>query len=275
MRIVAKVITAAAMVLIQAVACLAATGTDQEGIRITADTMSHDQERDLFTATANVKATWEGMNLTCDRVEYDRKNQRLIAEGNVRMDKGGDSLQGERAVFDMETGRGELEKGRIFVQQKSLAISGERICRTSDSNYSIEQGTFTTCEGSGTPAWNFSSSSLEVTLDEYASGWNTIFYVKGVPAFYFPYLLFPVKKDRQSGFLIPHIGVSKSRGLQIELPYYWAISPNQEATITLDAMEKRGLLSSMIIYCSEKDIKNIDEELNYQMSSKSGKKTSF
>jgi LPS-assembly protein len=54
-------------------------------------------------------------------------------------------------------------------------------------------------------------------------------------------MLFPAKKTRQSGFLFPHVGYSAERlGWDVELPYYWAISEDTDATFYQRYMDKRG-----------------------------------
>src|SRR5262249_28092552 len=51
---------------------------------------------------------------------------------------------------------------------------------------------------------------------------------------YLPRALFPVQRDRQSGFLLPRFGASSSRGFQMLVPFYWAINKSQDATLGLD-----------------------------------------
>ena len=82
---------------------------------------------------------------------------------------------------------------------------------------------------------------LDMTVDEYGTAKDVVFYIKDVPVFYFPYVVFPVKRDRQSGFLFPRFGWSQKKGAEADLFYYWAISPSQEATIDLDVQSNRGV----------------------------------
>ena len=64
--------------------------------------------------------------------------------------------------------------------------------------------------------------------------------MKGVPVFYTPYICFPVKDERQSGFLFPIIEVSGEDGFDLTLPYYLNLAPNYDATLTPRYMAKRG-----------------------------------
>ena len=64
--------------------------------------------------------------------------------------------------------------------------------------------------------------------------------------FYFPYLAWPTVKRRQSGFLPPEYLIVRSSltkwdlGYRIGIPYFWAIDPEQDLTLTYDWVERRG-----------------------------------
>jgi LPS-assembly protein len=142
--------------------------------------------------------------------------------------------------MDTETGRSEMENGHIFMSQGNFRADGAQIARLGDDQYALHQGEFTTCDAK-VPSWKFGASDFDVTVEEYATGSNVVFYVKNVPVFYFPYLILPVKRERQSGFLFPSFGNSTKRGTFVEIPFYWAISPSQDATFNLDIQAKRGV----------------------------------
>ncbi len=218
----------------------AAEGPAAPGMVIKADRMDHTAADDLLTASGKVEMTWQGMTMTADRAAYSRRDKVLVATGNVTLTKGGDTMRGDRLTMDTETGRAEMEHSRLFMQQGNIHATGQRIARTGQADYSFLHGSITTCDAS-VPSWRFGASRLDVTLDEYATGRNVVFYVKDIPVFYFPYLILPVKRERQTGLLFPRFGTSTKRGIFLDTPLYWAISPSQEATIDLDIQTKRGV----------------------------------
>ena len=56
-----------------------------------------------------------------------------------------------------------------------------------------------------------------------------------------PYLIFPAKTTRQTGFLFPRFAYSRDKnGLDVEIPFYWAVSDSADATFFQRYMEKRG-----------------------------------
>ena len=87
----------------------------------------------------------------------------------------------------------------------------------------------------------------EITLD-HASGIGTGEHLKlkiyGVPIAYAPKLSFPITDERKSGLLFPTIGYGQNWGFNIEVPYYWNIAPQHDATFSGRLMTNRGLLGS-------------------------------
>ncbi len=234
-------ITALCVVCLSAsLACGEVSNEVDGGLRINADTMDHNQADDVITAKGNVVLLWQGATLTSDNATYDRANRILKATGNVVIVKGGDTVKGESVSFDLDSGRGELSRGTVFLKQNNMHFTGDTITRIGENDYAASQGSYTTCDAE-TPSWRFGAGNLDMTLDEYGSAQNVVFYIKDVPVFYFPYAVFPVKRERQSGFLFPRFGWSAKKGAEADIFYYWAISPSQEAIVDLDIQSNRGV----------------------------------
>ena len=64
---------------------------------------------------------------------------------------------------------------------------------------------------------------------------------KDVPIFYTPYIAFPLGDDRQSGLLFPSFGHSGNNGYQLDVPYYFNLAPNYDATLTPGLLSARGV----------------------------------
>ena len=214
--------------------------TGASGMTVRADRMEHAAGDGSLRASGNVEVLWQDTVMLADEALYDTGSKILTANGNIRVTKAGDTMSGDKLTLDTESGRAELENGRIFMAKGNFRADGKQIIRSSSEEYSLKQGGFTTCDDE-IPSWKFGASALDVTLDEYATGKHVVFYIKDIPVFYFPYMIYPAKRERQSGFLFPRVGSSDKRGAFTEIPYYWAISPSQEATITLDLQTKRGI----------------------------------
>lgn len=218
----------------------AAEQTAAPGMTIRADVMNHDAANDQIKASGKVEMIWQDMTMTADEATFNRTTQILVAKGNVHLVKAGDTLQGDQLVLDTESGRAEMENGHILMAQGNFRADGRQVAKTGEDDYALRDGGLTTCDAA-VPSWKFGASELDVTLEQFATGKHVIFYVKDIPVFYFPYIILPVKRERQSGFLFPKFGNSSKRGVAVDIPFYWAISPSQEATVDLDVQTKRGV----------------------------------
>ena len=67
-----------------------------------------------------------------------------------------------------------------------------------------------------------------------------IFYIKDIPFLYLPVTVFPVKRDRETGFLLPSGGYSNKHGLEVQTAFYWAIDKNMDATFYESYFGDRG-----------------------------------
>lgn len=191
----------------------------------------------VIAGEGTVVVRYKDMRLTADRAVYNEATQDIVADGNVVLDSGPDRLQGEHLELNLGTRVGFIERAQGFVQ--TYYFTGERIEKQGPDRYLVRKGTFTTCEG-GQPDWSFHTTTAEVTVDEYLQAWNPSLHVQKVPVLYFPYAVFPVKRDRSTGLLIPGLNYTNRDGLVVRNAFYWAPRDNYDATIGLDYLQKTG-----------------------------------
>lgn len=233
------------LILLAALVCAStgkAAGADAPtpgAVAISADAVTHEKETGTYHAEGNVRIERDGMTLFADRALLREAGNLAEAEGNVAILKGDDILRGDMVTLDLGAETGKVKRGNLFVKKGNLHLLGEEMEKTGEDSYSLRRGTFTTCDDD-LPSWKFTATDLDVTLEDYATGRNAVFYIKDVPVFYLPYVLFPVKRERQSGFLTPRAGSSSKKGLSLNVAYYWAVSPSQDATFYLDLQSRRG-----------------------------------
>ena len=211
-----------------------------ENIHIHADHMSQDSEEAFYTAEGNVVVDWKDSKLTADKVRYNTETRMLYAYGAVVLTKEKSVLKGETLVVNTETGHAEIDPGLLTVPDKSMTIKADKFIRISEDQYKATATELTSCDIAD-PSWKFGSSKMNVDVDGFATGRNVIFYIKDIPVLYIPWIAFPVSRERRSGLLFPRYGNSTSRGLQLDIPIYWAISPSQDLQLDLNLMERRGV----------------------------------
>ncbi|HJV65837.1 MAG TPA: LPS assembly protein LptD [Geomonas sp.] len=216
-----------------------AAAANPKEVNLKADSLYIDVPSDSYVAKGDVRAVQNGMSLLADSIIYGRLSGDALAEGNVFFEKDGDTLKGDRISLNMFSEQGEVNNATLFVKKSNFYMRGKKLEKTGDQEYRVENGSFTTCDGDH-PSWRFEARKVQVTLDEFATARDAVFYVGDIPLLYTPYLLFPVTRERQSGLLLPKFGHSSKKGYYLFQPYYWAIDQSQDATFDLDLESNRG-----------------------------------
>ncbi len=192
----------------------------REPVRVRADHIAYDKADDSYVAEGNVEIQQGNRKLTADFVSLKASTNEAQAKGNVVLVEGEDVLRSKEIKIDLGTNRGIILQGSLFLKKQNFTIRGEEIERQGEETYRVRKGSFTTCEGDW-PAWRFTGRDTLVTLEEYATVHGAAFEIKNIPVFYSPYLIFPVKTKRQSGFLIPRIGFRLTTPFSGPSPGIW------------------------------------------------------
>jgi LPS-assembly protein len=209
--------------------------------QIVADKLSYNEKEGVYEAEGNVVITSKEQVLSAQKAIYNEKTGIVEVSGDVALEVKGDTLKAERAVLDLNTNTGQITKGRLFLRKNHFHISGEHMERTGPDTYNCTRCRITTCDGE-TPDWSISGSKVSVTLEGYGTIKNPVFRIHDLPFFYLPYGIFPAKTERQSGLLLPRLGESALNGFEIELPIYWAMADQMDATFYERYMSNRGLM---------------------------------
>lgn len=221
----------------------------EQQIRVTADSLSAADGGQQLQAQGNVELHREEMTLKADQLSVNRQTQDMEATGNVSVDDPQWKVkQAQRMTFNLGNETGSIENGDLFLDRGHLTMSGSRIQKLEGQSYHMDEGVFTTCLcDSGPPTWKISADQLDVTREGSGKIRGGTFYVKDIPILYFPFAVFPVNTDRETGFLFPEFGNSSRSGFRYMQPFYWAIDKSSDATFTFD-IESRARVGLMAEY---------------------------
>jgi LPS-assembly protein len=219
-------------------------GNDEAPWEITAKRLTYNADEQLYEAEGDVVIKKQGRLLYAKKARYNEKTGVAEVDGEVWFETQGDILVGDKGVFDLNRQTGTIKKGCLFLKENNYYISGETMEKLSKNRYLIEKCSLSTCDGSP-PAWSINSSKVEVTIEGYGTAKHATFRVRRIPAFYVPYLVFPAKTKRQTGLLPPMFGTSGRNGFEIEVPFFWAISDQTDATFYQHYMSDRGYMQGL------------------------------
>ena len=170
-----------------------------------------------------------------DKLFYNEETEQIRAEGSVVLMRGNEVLRGSRLELDPKN-----ETASIFDVEGNLGaeffFSSAAVHKVSDERFTILDAQFTACEvdDGQVPDWSFRARKLDVNANGHAKARGVSFRARKAPLLYLPYMLWPVKSSRVSGFLTPKPGFSTRRGPSLGIGYFWAINRSYDATFHVD-----------------------------------------
>ena len=217
--------------------------TKAEGpVDIEADELIYDRETQTYEAHGQVEIIRGDLSLKADHARLNMATKEMVAWGSVLLREGEDVIECQRLAVNLDTRSGKIYQARLFLKDQNFHITGREVEKLGENHYRLRDGSLTTCDAKR-PPWKFSVKELEVK-EMALGGWGIakgpIFYFEDVPVLYFPWGAFPVRQERQSGFLIPRAGYSSSDGPRFKSGFYWALAKNMDATINVDYLGDRG-----------------------------------
>jgi len=206
---------------------------------IVADEISYDDKANVYVGRGNVTITKMHKSLSADYVRFDQKTMNVSAQGNVMMTVGENILTGTKMEMNLNAETGTVYDGTIFLQENHYIIKGDKIQKIGKDSYAADKATVTTCDGDR-PAWKITGRNLKITVEGYGTVKHAALWAKKIPVLYTPFLIFPVKLERQTGLLAPQFGYSDRKGTEYLQPFYWAINESSDATFYAHYMSDRG-----------------------------------
>ncbi len=225
-----------ALLLVHAVLALAQEfAPEDQRVHVEAGSVVYEEATETVRATGGVVIRRGDVELRAAEVELNRTTGEAEARGHVVITEPDGALFADALSIRLDDETGWLKGAEVRSQRYRFSLIGDRIEKGLGQRYRIENGTFTTCLcGGGPPSWSISGKKVDVDIGGFGRLEGGTFNVLGQPLIYLPRAWFPVARERQSGFLLPHFGFSNRRGFQAIVPFYWALSRSHDATFAAD-----------------------------------------
>lgn len=215
-------------------------------MRLQGDQLIYDKAGNRVIARGNVEIYYNDNILTADEVVYDQGGGTLTAVGNVTLkEPQGNVIRADRYTLTDDFRDGFVQSLSVVSQDQST-ITADRAVRRGGNVNEFENGRFTPCKSDGgtPPLWCLSAARIIHDADAATITYQDAYFeIYGQPVFYLPYFQSPDPSvKRKSGFLTPQYGHSSTLGYITGIPYYWAIAPNYDLTLTPTYLSDQGLL---------------------------------
>jgi LPS-assembly protein len=217
--------------------------TAQAQVHVEADQLEYQEQRRVVVGRGGVMIRHADRILHADEVRVDLARQEFEATGRVLLVEGPSRLEGDRLEFNYGTGLGVIFNARGFLFP-ATNFRGIEIRKVGAREYHIRQGAYSSCyvclPEDDPRAWEMRAEEATLLQDEAFTAWHaSVWLAKTFPAIYTPLVSVPLG-PRRSGFLLPRMGHTSSDGFNLGLPFFWAISESQDATITGTYRTQRG-----------------------------------
>ncbi len=222
---------------------------DDAKMVLSANELVYNRDAERVIVRGAVQINYGGYQMVAQQVEYSQKTGRIVATGQIELiEPTGNKIYAEKMDVTDNFADGFIETMRVETTDltKLAAVNGER--RNGDEII-LNQAVYTACTPCATnpdyrSLWHIKAQRIiqngkthTVRLE------NARFELFGKPILYLPVLEVPdgtVK--RKSGFLFPRFRYTQKLGAGVSVPYYWAISPTMDATVTATGLTRQGFL---------------------------------
>lgn len=224
------------------------------------DSDSQNKDGSVYHLHGNVVIEVFDATFEADDAEYDENTKIFTAHGNVmyRNYDRNEVIYCDRAEYNSETGQGTFHHVKGYTKTRVVARPGvlttqEPFYFEADSaekiedRYILNDGIITDCHVPH-PWWTMKARRWDIITADRAITYGGIFYLRGIPVFYFPYFYKALRKEpRKSGLLTPEAGHSSLFGYFYGLGYYWAPSRSYDVEYLMTDFTSRGIAQNLEI----------------------------
>lgn len=227
----------------------AGSNADDPRMALEADTLTLDRDRNTVTASGAVKIDYQGNRLVADSVTYDQETQRLMARGNVEIvEEDGNIIHADEVDVTDDFRDGFVNALQVETPEKTY-FSAESAQREGGRTTTFNSGVYTACEPcreqpGKAPLWQVKSRRIIWDQKEKTIRFrNATFEFFGLPIAYLPvFQTADPSVKRKTGFLAPTFQQSSELGYGLTIPYYLALAPTYDMTVSLTPYSRQGFV---------------------------------
>ena len=194
--------------------------------------------------------------ITADLARYNTDELSAELLGNVKIDwytpGGVIEIASQKVIYYFNNSTGVFTDVEAQFGD-SFHFSGEKMEQQEDGRFQIFKGTLTACNQAN-PQWSMKIQRATLEKEGYSKLSHSTFSIKGIPVFYFPFLILPTMQARRSGLLLPDTGNSQRNGTYLKIPLYLAPRDDWDLTLTPGYFDKSGMsLDAEVRYHTQVD----------------------
>jgi LPS-assembly protein len=252
-----------------------ATAAPLPSQEVTIKALQQEKQGDVYKLDGDVEISFQSYVMRAEHVTYNDSTGAVEATGRVVFDGGlhdahltaghaNYNIKSETGTFyDVAGTFGAVMRGQTVVLTSSnpFVIAGRVVHKVGLNRYIVLHGSITSC-AEQVPTWTFNAEKIDLVAGEDAKLYHSSFRLLKLPIFYFPYTKAPASAmARTSGFLLPEVGESSTKGFILGDSAYWAINRSSDIMAGVEYLSKRGW--SETVQIRAKPAENSSLELHY------------
>jgi LPS-assembly protein len=222
---------------------------DDAKMLLSANELVYNQDAERVIVRGAVQINYGGYQMVAQQVEYSQKTGRIIATGEIELiEPGGNRIYADQMDVTDTFSDGFIETMRLETTDltKLAAVTAER---RNGEEMILNNAVYTACTPCATnpshrSLWHLKAQRIVQNGRTHTVRMeNARFELFGKPILFLPVLELPDHTvKRKSGFLFPKFSYTQKLGAGVSIPYYWAISPHMDATVTGTGLTRQGFL---------------------------------
>lgn len=223
--------------------------SDDAKLLLAANELVYDRDAERVVANGAVQINYAGYQMVARQVVYDQKTGRVTAAGNIELvEPTGNRIYADSLDVTDNFSDGFLRSLRVETTDNTR-LAAESAERVGGTQMILHKGVYTAClpcaeNPSRPPIWQVKAERVvqdgkkkTVRLEK------ARFELFGRSIATLPFIEVPDNTvKRKSGFLFPEFRSGENVGFGISVPYYIAIAPDRDATITTTGFSSQGVL---------------------------------
>jgi LPS-assembly protein len=217
--------------------------TDASGNRVISAAMDRliGQRGGSIQFQGNVVIQEGGRRLLAPSALMEQSNERVQFPQGLFLSETNFVVQGQSGELQLDGQSLSLEGVQWVIPGQGLRGTAQGLSRAADGRILLRDALLTRCAPDNA-GWLLNINELEVNEAEaYAQGKGAVLRVRSVPVAYLPRLRVPLAGEQTTGWQMPSGSLSSTDGLDIQVPYYWQVSPQMNATLAPRWISERGL----------------------------------
>lgn len=207
-------------------------------INVLSDKAFRKTRENYFEAIGNVVVTFKKDTLYGEKASLNLNDGNVEVEGNVRYISEDMTLFGSKVNYNLHTTKLSAQNAKIV--SDNYTVVGKLLERHPGQIITGSEVQYSTCRDCP-ESWSIYGKNVHIVLGQYIRISHAYFKVNDVVVMYVPYIIFPIKKKRETGLLFPRFSLNFEKGMTYQQPWFWAISPTNDLTLTPSVYGKRGL----------------------------------